>query len=93
VIFFDYGVIANTFRYQFSSMFDSAFRVVRFDAEIYAQSWYILGLFIPLILLAFYNGRPGSSGHNRRAATASKWGFYIFYPAHLTVLALIKYLA
>jgi hypothetical protein len=93
VIFFDYGVIANTFRYQFSSMFDSAFRVVRFDAEIYAQSWYILGLFIPLILLAFYNGRPGGSGHNRRAAVVAKWGFYIFYPAHLTVLALIKYLA
>lgn len=39
-------------------------------------------LFLPLMLL--YNGKRGGG-------TYSKWIFYIFYPAHLLILGLIKY--
>lgn len=42
--------------------------------------------FIPLML---YNGRPGPKPKNKLLAAALKYGFYLFYPLHLAVLALI----
>ncbi|MDL2253347.1 conjugal transfer protein TraX [Ruminococcaceae bacterium OttesenSCG-928-I18] len=39
------------------------------------------GMFVPVILLHFYNGRRGG---------ANKWLFYLFYPAHLLFLGLLK---
>ena len=49
----------------------------------YAQMWQAGAfLFIPLMLL--YNGKNGSKN------LFSKWFFYIFYPAHLMVIGLIK---
>ena len=44
-----------------------------------------LGMFVPLILLSFYDGERGKS------SKASKWGFYLFYPLHLLILGLINY--
>lgn len=41
------------------------------------------GMFLPIILLKFYNGRPGGS-------KASKWVFYIFYPAHLLLICAVR---
>ena len=38
-----------------------------------------------VVVLVFYNGRRAEKGRN-----FSKWFFYIFYPAHLIVLYLIK---
>lgn len=43
-----------------------------------------LGLFLPLLLLHHYNGQRGGHG------SWGKWLFYIYYPAHLTVLGLIR---
>lgn len=43
-----------------------------------------LGIFLAIPLLCCYNGKRGSGGR------AAKWGFYIFYPAHLLVLWLLK---
>lgn len=48
-----------------------------------AQAFVTCGMFLPLVLLRFYNGQKGSG---------SKWLFYIFYPAHLCVLALLRML-
>lgn len=48
-----------------------------------AQVFVTLGMLLPLLLLRFYNGRRGKG---------SKWFFYIFYPAHLAVIVLIKVL-
>ena len=49
----------------------------------YAQIWQAgVFLFIPLMLL--YNGKNGSKN------LFSKWFFYIFYPAHLIAIGLIK---
>lgn len=44
-----------------------------------AELWYNLGVFLPVLLLYFYNGERGGS-------KATKWVFYIFYPAHLLLL-------
>ncbi|HBU11414.1 MAG TPA: hypothetical protein DEB31_01375 [Clostridiales bacterium] len=55
-----------------------------FDVLLLAQSSYRLGMFLPLALLYHYNGRIGKGG------AFAKWGFYIFYPAHLVLLALIR---
>lgn len=50
------------------------------------DSLFQLGVFlVPLLLICFYNGQGGS----RKAV--HKWFFYIFYPAHLLLLAWIRY--
>lgn len=50
--------------------------------ELYGQLFQA-GVFLSLPLLALYNGRRGGGRY-------SQWTFYIFYPAHLLVLGLIK---
>jgi len=42
-----------------------------------------LGMFLPILLLQFYNGEKGRGGK------WAQWGFYVFYPAHLILLSLI----
>lgn len=49
------------------------------DPAYIAELWYNLGVFLPVPLLYFYNGERGGS-------KATKWVFYIFYPAHLLLL-------
>lgn len=44
-----------------------------------------IGQFLPLALLAFYNGRRGRGG------AVMKWLFYIFYPLHLAVLGVLRW--
>ncbi|MDR1205463.1 MAG: conjugal transfer protein TraX [Peptococcaceae bacterium] len=44
-----------------------------------------IGVLIPITLLAFYNGARGTAG-----GKAMKWVFYIYYPAHLLILGIIK---
>ncbi len=48
--------------------------------NLFAPALLYCGLFLPLGLLYFYNGRRG---------TGSKWLFYIFYPAHLVLIGLL----
>lgn len=38
-----------------------------------------------IIIICFYNGKK-----SEKAPKFSKWFFYIFYPAHLLILSLIK---
>ncbi len=50
-------------------------------------SLFQLGVFmVPLLLGLLYNGKPGSR------LAFHKWFFYIFYPAHLLLLGLVRYL-
>ena len=44
-----------------------------------------IGIIIPIMLLALYNGARGMVG-----GKAMKWLFYIYYPAHLLILGIIK---
>ncbi len=46
-----------------------------------------LGLFLPMVCIARYNGKPGVG------KSWAKWLFYIFYPAHLLLIALLRFLA
>lgn len=49
------------------------------------KNLYRIGVFVPALLLRYcYNGEPGSRH------PFHKWFFYVFYPAHLLVLDLIK---
>jgi len=45
---------------------------------------YDLGMLIPIIFLLLYNDKKGSGG------AVAKWGFYIFYPVHLLLIAIVK---
>ncbi|GEM_PF-4839611 len=46
-------------------------------------SVFMLATFIPLGLIAMYNGKLGNG-------KSMKWFYYIFYPAHLLLLYLLK---
>lgn len=54
------------------------------DIENIKVNFFKVGMFLPLILLYFYNGEKGSSSR------FSKWIFYIFYPLHMLVIAMIE---
>ncbi len=53
------------------------------------SSWYLsffqLGIFLSLPLLYLYNGKRSGNLFN-------KWIFYIFYPAHILIIGLLKYM-
>lgn len=56
--------------------------------NIYPQSYYLtlvrLGAYLPLALLALYNGQRGGQGK------LSKWFFYWYYPLHLLALGFLQ---
>lgn len=50
--------------------------------------WFQFGIvLVPLLLAGFYNGKPG------KKSAFNKWFFYIYYPAHLLVLAALRWCA
>ena len=50
------------------------------------NNWYQLGVvLVPIIILFFYNGKKGSDN------PVHKWSFYIFYPLHLTVIGVLRW--
>lgn len=52
----------------------------------FRSTWYQVGvLLVPLMLGLLYNGQRGSK------AKIHKWFFYLFYPAHLVVLGILKW--
>lgn len=50
-----------------------------------------IGVFIPIILLYFYNGkRTNNENQTELQKNINKWGFYVIYPAHLLILCILK---
>jgi len=50
----------------------------------FGEMWHI-GIFLAIPLLLLYNGRKGSG------YAVHKWAFYLFYPLHLLVIAIIRW--
>ena len=46
--------------------------------------WFQLGIFLAIPLLVMFNGKPG------KKSKFMTWFFYVFYPAHLLLLYLLK---
>jgi len=47
-------------------------------------------LFLPLLFIAFHTSWYKGARSEKKPSFLAKWGFYIFYPAHVTVFLLIK---
>lgn len=75
--------VLNLFTYPLSSLIYEG--VPDFSMWLYGAE--NLGLFFPLFLLSRYNGQRGEH------PIGGKWLFYVYYPAHLTVLGLIRVVA
>lgn len=73
-----YGITASTFK-----LLPLIIMTVK-NFSYFFDNWYRLGVFIPIPLLFFYNGKKGGGKY-------TKWVFYIFYPAHLLLLGVINY--
>lgn len=68
--------------------------VIQALVRSFSENWYMiynLGMFIPAIILLFYNGKRGGS-KSPKLKTASKYFFYIYYPLHIFILTFIRYL-
>lgn len=81
IVLLDVGVLSMITYPFFSLIYEHIFYI---DDEYFMMSLENIGMFIPIILLYFYNGQKGKSGK------FSKWFFYIFYPLHLLILGLIQ---
>lgn len=51
----------------------------------YGQIIVLCGMFLPILLLHFYNGQKGN------LSQVGKWMFYAFYPAHLLLLGWLRW--
>ncbi len=60
------------------------FGTLDLDLEFCRYSIEQMGMFLPLLLLRYYNGRRGGRGG------WNKWFFYAYYPVHLLVLGLLS---
>ena len=56
------------------------------DEPVYTRSIFSVVALLPMLL---YNGKPGPKPKSKWGAALLKYGFYLFYPLHLAVLALV----
>lgn len=69
-----------------SGLFVIAFLVISTMQVDWRGSFFMIGTFLPLLFLRYYNGEQGPGKH-----PVIKYGFYIFYPLHLFLIAWIRY--
>jgi len=81
IVLLDVGVLSMLTYPVFGLIYERSFSI---DVEYYMYSLEDIGMFIPIILLNFYNGQKGNGGK------VSKWVFYIFYPLHLLILGFLQ---
>lgn len=59
--------------------------MIMFLMDGFVNNWFQYGVLLALIPLYFYNGEKGRGGR------FNKWFFYVFYPAHLLILGILKW--
>lgn len=59
--------------------------MIMFLTDGFGDNWFQYGVLLALIPLYFYNGEKGSGGR------FGKWFFYVFYPAHLFILGILRW--
>lgn len=84
IVLLDVGVLSMLTSPFFSLFYERSFNI---DIEYFMYSIENVGMFIPILLLYFYNNKKGKNGE------FSKWFFYIFYPLHLLVLGFFQSLS
>jgi hypothetical protein len=92
----DFGIVIPVwvllFHFMCGENFDfktkvAAFSVVTFVlVEFLPISFIQHGAVLALIPLYFYSGKRGGKAENKTSNAVSKWGFYVYYPAHILVL-------
>ena len=83
IVLLDFDVLSFFIHPFWARIYDGQFAVSYYSSP---DNFICLGFLIPFFLLMFYNGQPGSR------SKLSKWVFYIFYPAHLIIIGLIRLL-
>lgn len=56
------------------------------DEPVYQRGVFAAVALLPMLL---YNGKPGPKPQSKWGAALMKYGFYLFYPVHLALLALV----
>ena len=59
--------------------------MIVFLTDGFGNNWFQYGVLLALIPLYFYNGEKGMGGR------LGKWFFYVFYPAHLFILGILRW--
>ena len=70
----------------YSGLFIVAFLIISVLQVDLRGNFYMVATVLPLLFLRHYNGRQGSSRN-----LLVKYGFYLFYPLHLFLIAWIRY--
>lgn len=68
-----------------ASIFIMAFVIITFSLPI-NENIFMFATFMPLLILLQYNGKQGNTKNK-----LIKYSFYLIYPIHLLILAIIKY--
>ncbi len=81
VVLFGFGLFQFITRPLIGLLFHDVLDFSYFWSDIFS-----LGYLIPLILLKFYSGHLGVRNN------FSKWLFYVFYPTHLAIIGVVRYI-
>ncbi|RHW39143.1 hypothetical protein D1B31_14135 [Neobacillus notoginsengisoli] len=86
ILFF--GIFRGNFKMQMLSYvtIGTVFYIIPGILSMGLDSFFRFGIFLVIPLLLLYNGERG------RKSNLIKWGFYLFYPVHLVLLYILRYI-
>jgi hypothetical protein len=96
----DFGVIIPVWAMIWYSMRDRGFDFGT-KAAVFALATFIMvelmqisfiqhGAVLALIPLYYYSGKRGGQAKNKTSSAIEKWGFYVYYPAHILILVALS---